>query len=283
MLPNSIIYHVEKLISEEINRFSPVSGGDINEVYLLTTSKRKLIIKINSASQFPKMFEAEAQGLEVLKIANVFTIPDVIGVGEVGDTSFLLLQYIESKPRCSDFWAVFGEKLALLHQNSVPYFGFEADNYIGSLSQKNEKYNNAADFYIEQRLQPQFEMASLRGFSFSTLDRFCKNIVQEIPKELSSLVHGDLWSGNFIVGNQGEPCLIDPAVAYAPREMDIGMMTLFGGFDSRVFGVYNEVFPLLGNWKDRLPIWQLYYLLVHLNIFGSSYYNNVQHIVKRYS
>jgi fructosamine-3-kinase len=97
------------------------------------------------------------------------------------------------------------------------------------------------------------------------------------------LIHGDLWNGNYLISELGEPTLIDPAVAYAPREMDLAMMQLFGGFPSDVYSSYNEEFPLIENWKDRTPIWQLYYLLVHLNLFGSGYFQQVNSIVKRYS
>ena len=108
-------------------------------------------------------------------------------------------------------------------------------------------------------------------------------ISEEIPDEAPSLIHGDLWNGNYMVSNKGEPTLIDPAVAYAPREMDIAMMHLFGGFPQDVYSIYNEQFPLVENWKDRISLWQLYYLLVHLNLFGSSYLSQVKGIIKRYS
>ncbi|WP_103072380.1 fructosamine kinase family protein [Aquimarina sediminis] len=282
MLSKKLLFHLEELLSESIVSSVPLSGGDINEVYLLQTHQRKLVVKLNSISKFPGMFEAEAKGLQILKKTTTFTVPEIILVGAFYDTAFLILEYIASDHKSDDFWSVFGKKLAMLHQNSSSIFGFEKDNYIGSLPQYNSTCDSAYEFYITQRLQPQFRLAKQNGFTFSDLDTFYQVIQNEIPEEKPSLIHGDLWSGNYMIDKNGFPCLIDPAVAYAPREMDIGMMHLFGGFDSTLFQVYNENFPLADNWKERLPIWQLYYLLVHLNLFGSSYYNRVKEIVESY-
>ncbi|MFD2564192.1 fructosamine kinase family protein [Aquimarina rubra] len=282
-MPSKIlIQHFENLLSEKIIKTKPLLGGDINEVCLLITSTRKLVVKINSDERFPGMFQAETEGLRELRKAKVFTIPQVLHYGSSNDEAFLLLEYIDSGKQIEDFWLVFGKQLALLHKQSKPYFGFENDNYIGSLPQCNHKHISPSEFYINQRLQPQFEMAINRGFSFRNLDDFYATIETEIPNEASSLVHGDLWNGNFIMDTRGYPCLIDPAVSYASREMDIAMMHLFGGFDPELFEIYNETFPLTENWRERLGIWQLYYLLVHLNLFGSSYYNSVTRILNQY-
>ncbi len=275
--------HLEKILSEKIIATKPISGGDINQVYVLTLSRQKVIVKINSASRFPGMFEAEAKGLQYLLHSNTFVIPKVIGFGELEDIAFLILEYIDSKRQVNNFWEIFGRKLAILHQKNQPYFGFEQDNYIGSLPQYNTMCDSVSEFYIAYRLEPQFRLAKQNGFSFPNLDTFYETIEAKIPNEKPSLVHGDLWSGNFMIDKNGMPCLIDPAVAYAPREMDIAMMHLFGGFDSLLFDSYNEIFPLTANWKNRLPIWQLYYLLVHLNLFGSSYYQRVKNTIKTQS
>ncbi|WP_299312249.1 fructosamine kinase family protein [uncultured Aquimarina sp.] len=283
MLSKEFIKHLENLLSEKIISTNPLSGGDINEVFLLTTNDRKVVVKINNNSKFREMFKAEARCLKELTDVGVFIIPGVLEFGEHNDITFLVLDYIEEGKKVKNFWSVFGEKLATLHKNSKSCFGFESDNYIGSLPQYNSKYSSASEFYIAQRLQPQFALAMQKGFSFKNLDSFYENTKAEIPSEASSLIHGDLWSGNFISAVNGYPCLIDPAVAYAPREMDIAMMHLFGGFDQELFGVYNEIFPLIEGWKTRLEIWQLYYLLVHLNLFGDSYLSKIQLIIRKYS
>lgn len=283
MLSEYLISHLGSILSEKIIDIKNLSGGDINEVFLLTTSMNKVVVKTNKASRYPRMFEAEAKGLQKLANSNTFTIPKVLSFGELKNASFLMMEYIDPGRRDVKFWEQFGRKLGRLHQQTQTFFGLEYDNYIGSLPQYNTPQSTASDFYITQRLQPQFDLAVEQGFLFSDLDRFYKNIRQEIPVELPSLLHGDLWNGNYLIDQQGLPCLIDPAVAYASREMDIAMMHLFGGFDSLLFDSYNEIYPLLNGWKKRLPIWQLYYLLVHLNLFGNSYYTSVDTIIKKYS
>jgi fructosamine-3-kinase len=126
-------------------------------------------------------------------------------------------------------------------------------------------------------------MARTGGFNLGDPEFLYKKCEELIPKEPPALVHGDLWGGNYLVDNHGDPCLIDPAVAYAPREMDLGMMKLFGGFDKEIFITYHENFPLQGDFEERVSLWQLYYLLVHLNIFGSSYKSQVSAVIKQYS
>lgn len=280
MISSEIIIYIESLLSEKIKVTRPLLGGDINEVYLLATTTQKIVVKLNKSSNFPKMFEAEAKGLQELKKSNTFKIPEILHFGVVGNWSFLMMEYVSSGQPIDNFWEVFGIKLATLHQHCKPYFGLDYDNYIGSLPQYNTKCQSASEFYITQRLEPQFRLAVQKGFSFSKLDTFYKNITKEIINEPSSLIHGDLWSGNYLVDQNGLPCLIDPAIGYAPREMDIAMMQLFGGFKTKLFEVYNEIFPLKEGCRDRIPIFQLYYLLVHLNLFGSSYYNKVNQIVR---
>ncbi|MCC8360015.1 fructosamine kinase family protein [Salinimicrobium sediminilitoris] len=267
----------------ELNKVTSLSGGSINAVYLLDTSEGKKVIKINSAGKFPNMFAAEKQGLEALKKAEAFDVPAVLGLGEIEDMAYLLLEHKKEGGQKNHFWEVFGEQLSELHKASAKEFGFSGPNYIGSLPQYNEKRKSTADFFISQRLEPQVKMASERGFSLGDLSGFYQNISEEITEEAPALLHGDLWSGNYITNEEGLPCLIDPAVCYGPREMDLAMMKLFGGFPSEVFEVYHAHFPLQQGWEERIPLWQLYYLLVHLNIFGSSYLPQVKGIIRRFS
>ncbi|AVR45451.1 fructosamine kinase [Christiangramia fulva] len=275
-----------KIAEENDLRFSesfPLTGGDINEVFVLKGNEEKFVVKINDADKYPGMFEAEKLGLEKLLEPDKIDVPKPFKNGIIDNKSYLLLEHKESAPMHPDFWKIFGEKLAKLHQVSADQFGLEKNNYIGSLPQYNENKTSASEFYIEMRLKPQLKMAEVNGFKLKINDSFFKNIKNEIPDEKPSLIHGDLWNGNFIINKEGEPCLIDPATAYAPREMDIGMMHLFGGFNDELFNRYNEVFPLENGWKDRIPLWELYYLLVHLNIFGGAYKSQVTSIISHYS
>lgn len=261
-----------------------MQGGDINDVFLLKTTIGNKVVKINFTSRFPKMFEKEADGLKRLAETKSFKILKIIGFGEISTYSYLLLEYISPGEKQKDFWVNFAKNLAILHQNSSPTFGLDTDNYIGSLPQYNKsEIKNPVDFYIEKRLQPQFELAKQQGFTFKELSIFYKNLEEIIPFEKPALIHGDLWGGNYLTAKNNTPVLIDPAVAFAPREMDIAMMKLFGGFPEEVFAIYHEIFPMQKDWEDRIKIWQLYYVLVHLNLFGRSYLNAVKNILKRFS
>lgn len=260
----------------------PLSGGDINDVFLLKCASKKYVVKTNNASKFPRMFEAEAKGLDLLRGSNSFKTPSIINFGTIENTSYLLLEHITEGATSKTFWEQFAENLATLHKTTQPNFGLDHDNYIGSLPQYNGTETSAADFYINQRLEPQFKLAKDRGFEFSNLDAFYKQVSSEIPNEPPALIHGDLWGGNYMVSENGIPVLIDPAVSFAPREMDLAMMQLFGGFSEEVFNHYHSFFPLENNWKQRVSLWQLYYLLVHLNLFGSGYLSRVQNVMKKH-
>ncbi|MFD0976531.1 fructosamine kinase family protein [Salinimicrobium gaetbulicola] len=266
-----------------IKNISPLAGGDINAVFLLDTSEGKKVAKVNEANRFPGMFKAEKEGLEALKGSNTVDVPEVLGLGTTGNITYILLEYKARAPQKPDFWDRFAQDLASLHQNTNGQFGFHTSNYIGSLPQHNGKHESAAEFYIEERLEPQLKMALENGFTFEKLERSLKNISEAIPKQAPALLHGDLWNGNYITNEQGLPCFIDPAVCFGPREMDLAMMKLFGGFPEEVYLKYDEIFPLEKGFYERVPFWQLYYLLVHLNIFGSSYLPQVRSILKSFS
>lgn len=283
MLPENLIAHFEVVLSKKITAHMPLSGGDINQVYLLQVDQEGYVAKINDKATFPGMFQKEAKGLQLLKAVDGVNVPDVIYEGNFGQFSFLLVTYIASVAPATNFWNLFAEQLARIHQQTNSLFGLSFDNYIGSLHQYNDWQSDPVIFFIEQRLFPQFELAQKKGYLFAGVATFYKNLENEIPQEPPSLIHGDLWSGNFIVNEVGASCLIDPAVCYGSREMDISMMQLFGGFDMQVFERYNEIFPLENKWEERIKIWQLYYILVHLNLFGQGYYLSAKKIVDSYS
>lgn len=280
---NTILQQIAGNEDLELLDFRSLSGGDINEVFLLKSTSGNLVVKLNSKDRFPGMFEAEAKGLDLLRLSKSFRIPEIISTAEIDAHSYLLLKYIETAPSAGLNSLVFAQKLVQLHKTTDQQFGLHHHNYIGSLPQYNHREKTALEFYIAQRLEPQFEMALRGGYQFRNKDQFYKALDGLIPDEPPSLVHGDLWAGNFLLASNEEPVLIDPAVAYAPREMDIGMMHLFGGFPPALFEQYDDIFPMQEGWRERVPIWQLYYLLVHLNLFGRGYLNQVENIVDRYS
>lgn len=261
---------------------NPLSGGDINEVFFLTCHEGSFVVKMNNAAKYPKMFSAEAKGLQLLNENSKFILPSVLEEGEIENHSYLLMKYIAAGQRNSNFWEVFAENLVHLHKTTQMEFGLDHDNYIGSLPQQNDFRNTASEFYLSQRLEPQFRLASENGFQFKNLDTFYANISEEIPNKPPSLIHGDLWSGNYMISEDGLPALIDPAVCFAPCEMDLAMMKLFGGFPEEVYDHYNSTFPMEPGWNKRTSLWQLYYLLVHLNLFGAGYLAQVKSIVSKY-
>lgn len=282
--PGTDFKYIAEQNAIEIADVTELGGGDINEVFLITsTTGEKLVVKLNDSAEFPGMFKAEKKGLETLAATNTVEIPKVLNIGEVGEQSYMLLEYRPTGKAGSNFWENFGSQMAQLHRNTSDKFGFSENNYIGSLPQKNKWTSDAAQFYITQRLEPQLELAKKQNFNLGISEDFLLNISENIPDEPSALIHGDLWNGNLLITAEGAACLIDPAVAYAPREMDLAMMKLFGGFDPRLFKAYAEEFPLERGFEERVPLWQLYYLLVHLNIFGAGYKNQVINIVKKYN
>lgn len=259
-----------------------LSGGDINDVYKVTTSDGDFVVKLNDSAKFPGMFEAEARGLVLLQNGGI-RIPEVVKSGVIEKQQFLVLEYLESGTKASNFSEAFGSGLAALHQITQDDFGLNHDNYIGSLPQSNQKHTNWTNFYVQERLEPLVKMAMDSGQLSKTegrkFDGFYNKLDDLLPFEQPALVHGDLWAGNAMTGSAGEPVLIDPAVYFGHREMDLGMMHLFGGFDKAIFEYYHEFFPLEAGWKQRMPYTQLYPLLVHVNLFGRSYWGSVEQIL----
>lgn len=267
--------------AKEISSFTKLTGGDINQVF----KSDNRVFKINKADEFPKMFEAEAMGLKML--SSVLKTPEVIGVGVWEQLQYIELEYIEEGTKTTEFWTTFGRELAKLHQVSNERFGLESSNYIGSLVQQNNRRDNWKDFLIEERLQPMIEMAVNSGevnyVESKLIEPFYHRLEELYPIENPALLHGDLWGGNYICGKGDVPVLIDPAVYFGHREMDLGMMNLFGGFDDVLFEEYNNVYPLEAGWKARIELNQLYPLLVHVNLFGRSYWSQVASILKPFS
>lgn len=292
MLPVELKKAVELTLTDQlekavgISEIRSIEGGCINEALSLKTNVGRYFIKYNSATEFPGMFEKEAAGLKILADTKTLEIPEVIATAETGQYAFLLLQSIESGAAGSHFWNVFGTKLADLHQNTSDYFGLDHDNYIGSLVQKNNLHPDFFSFFISERIEPQLKEARNKGaFSQSEtryFDSLFNTLHNIIPVEKPALIHGDLWSGNFMVTAKGTPCLIDPAVYYGHREADIAMTQLFGGFQPEFYHAYNLAWPMEKDWQKRMDIFNLYPLLVHVNLFGGSYARQVLQIIRQF-
>lgn len=261
-----------------------LGGGDINEAFSVSLADgRRVFVKSNRRAA-PDMFEAEAQGLAWLAEANAIRIPRVLAVGRGGDP-FLVLELIEpARSAARAFDEHLGRGLANLHRAGAPSFGLERSNYIGSLPQSNRSHATWAEFYRSERLVPMIARAFERGDIPKALRSKLDLVLERMevlvgPAEPPSRLHGDLWGGNLHRDCDGEPVLIDPAVYGGHREIDLAMMRLFGGFSEKVFDAYAEAFPLAEGAPDRVPLYQLYPLLVHVNLFGSSYTSGVARAV----
>jgi len=261
-------------------------GGDINQAYLLRSADRSYFVKCNDADCALDMLSKEGDALCVIAKHNVIKVPEVILTGHVDQIAFLVLEYIETKAPTDLFWESFGEQLASFHRIKQNQFGWPYNNYIGTLRQSNELHSAWPSFYAQERLEPQLAEARDQGLLSQTDLAYGQNLIAKIgvicPDEPPSLLHGDLWSGNFIVASKDLPVLIDPAPYFGHREMDLAMSLIFGGFDVLFYQTYQAFFPLHPGFDERCEIYQLYYLLVHLNLFGTGYHRQVSAILKKY-
>jgi fructosamine-3-kinase len=234
------------------------------------------------------MFVKEANGLKELTKANAIRIPDVLSF----DEDYTLLEYIPTGNKSKNFFEEFGRNFAEMHKFTSDSFGFYEDNYIGSNQQKNipneKEKSNWANFYFNKRILYQFQLAEKLGNSTPELRKGISNLENKIEeivsdsKEKPSLLHGDLWGGNYMVDDNGNAVLIDPAVYYGHREADLGMTKLFGGFSSEFYNAYHERFQLEDGYDYREHIYKLYHVLNHLNLFGGGYYSQALSLIKFY-
>jgi len=260
-----------------VNGESSIVGGCINNAIKINTNKGDFFVKWNTNSK-ANMFQTEYNGLKVLKDTNTIRIPNVLCF----DDDFLILEFIPPSNPNNAFWEVFGQKLSLMHKQTHSKFGLVFDNYIGSLYQDNTQNKNWTEFFIQNRLQAQLSIGNFSGTLLSDFDKLFQKLPNLFPNEKPALLHGDLWSGNFLAKNGDTPMLIDPAIYYGNREMDIAMSKLFGGFNSDFYFAYNESHPLENGWEERIQICNLYPLLVHVNLFGGAYINQVKNILSYY-
>jgi fructosamine-3-kinase len=269
-----------------INYAEKIPGGDINETYKLSTSDGLLFLKMNDAGIYPDMFLREQNGLNILRDTNVLSVPRPLATGTIGTKTFLVTEFMEKGGANPDFWENFGANLARMHRQTQTYYGFPETNYIGTLKQYNTPYSSWPVFYAFNRLQPltraAYDQQVLDKSMVVQMEHLWKQLPNIFPDEQPSLQHGDLWSGNFMVGKDGKACVYDPAVYYGHREMDLAMTRLFGGFDTRFYFSYQTMYPLAEDWQSRIGICQLYPLMVHLLLFGGSYYNTVKEILQDY-
>ncbi len=265
-----------------------VYGGDINQAAQFTLhGGDRVFIKWNT-DVGPDFFMAEANGLQTLAEARAIRVPAVLAVGS--GPAFLVTEWIDTGGAGMadmDFAERLGQELAALHNYTADRHGLEGDNYIGSLPQPNVQTTSWVGFFRDQRIGAQMAIARERGQLPPQREHALERLQNWLPVFLDdeairpSLLHGDLWGGNYMVAANGDPVLIDPAVYYGHREMDLAMTELFGGFSAGFYSAYNDAYPLEG-YEKRRQLYQLYPLLVHMNLFGGGYGARVDAIVRRY-
>jgi fructosamine-3-kinase len=264
-----------------------IAGGDINRAYEIALADgRRLFVKTNDRS--PRgMFAAEARGLGWLSEAGVLRIPEVVAVAAPDDRQqFLVLELVATGAPARDFDERLGRGLAALHRFAAPGFGLDHDNFIGWLPQANAPASRWPDFYRARRLEAQLRRAADEGRASSRMRQGFDRLFGALgdlcgPAEPPARLHGDLWGGNLLCDDGGGPCLIDPAVYGGHREIDLAMMRLFGGFGPRVFDAYDEAWPLAAGHRQRVALYQLYPLMVHVNLFGGGYVGSVEAALER--
>lgn len=275
----------------EIDSVTPVGGGSINDAFRLELGGGgRRFVKTN-ASAPAAMFEREAEGLAALAAvgggnegdSTPLRVPADPLAGEAEGVAFLILEWIETGSPGIGFFDRFGRRFARLHRQSAEAgdhggrFGFAHDNWLGSTPQPNGWMDDWVEFWRERRLGHQLRLARDNGLADRTLDRLGEELMArlgewiDLPDEPPCLLHGDLWGGNYLADEEGEPVLIDPACSYGHREADLAMTRLFGGFSPAFYVAYEQEWPLPAGSEERLAIYELYHLLNHLNLFGSSY------------
>lgn len=280
--------HLENVISGAILDWKPITSGDTSNAYRIQTTNKAYFLKTATSPQALELYQAEKIGLQQLAATQTIAVPKIISVEQFKGGAFILMEYIDGKrPNSKDFEHL-GRQLAQLHLAPVSTvkFGNLTDNFIGPLPQYNSWNSDWATFYVLERLEPQLKHAFKNRLltkgeipETGILMANCSSLLTQVSP---SQVHGDFWSGNYLINKTGKPFAIDPAPYYGHSAIDLAMSKLFGGFGRSFYDAYHELIPPLDNQKELEDIYQLYYLLVHLNLFGIAYKSQVTQLLHRY-
>jgi fructosamine-3-kinase len=271
-LPAHICTEVAAALGVRVTEAEPVGGGCISPAYRLTCADDTIIFLKTAPTEAPAgLLEQEAASLRQIAQTGTVRVPGVLGV----TPAWLALEWLEPARGSNAGWADLGRSLARLHRSGASQFGRDGANCIGALRQSNDWMSDWPSFWRTQRLQPQVRLAAsaLGAAVVTRFDRLCDELGERLAaaaEDGPSLLHGDLWSGNVHFTEEGS-ALIDPSSYYGHREVDLAMAVLFGGFPASFFDAYSAEWPLQAGAESRRPIYQLYYLLVHVNLFGSGY------------
>lgn len=266
----------------------PLSGGDINEAYYVKTREQEYFAKQNR-NVSPYFFQAEARGLELIRATESIHVPKVYHYdeNERGDT-WLVLEYIPGSSSSALTTERLGERLSRMHARGGEGYGFDQPTFVGEILQENGMTPSWAAYYRDERLLPQLRRAEDSGKLQGERRKRAFHLIEHLDKWIpdkpgSSLLHGDLWAGNWMAGPDDTPYLIDPSVLYGDRLMDLSFTELFGGYPPNFYDAYHEQFPIPDYYEDVKPLYQLFYLLVHLNIFGEAYGGAVDRVLRSYT
>jgi fructosamine-3-kinase len=259
-----------------ITETAGVAGGCVHRTLMVGDGQQRYFVKVGG-THTRTMFEGEADGLAAIAATGAFRTPAVVAVGGDGEHAFLILEHLEMHaPHSAEEGEAFASALVQLHRCIGPAFGWERDNHIGATPQCNTRMDSWAGFFAAHRLRPQLEIARRAGYD-GELQQFGARVLTRLPalfleyRPQPSLLHGDLWYGNAGITSQGEPALFDPACHHGDREADLAMSELFGGFPGAFYASYRRNWPLDCGYEQRKPLYNLYHLLNHLNLFGAGY------------
>lgn len=272
--------------SIHIETAAPVAGGDIHQAFKLHTRSGNYFLKLNQLEALP-LFETEVHNLRAIEGSGSILCPKPLGFGRHNEQAWLLMEYLQLTSKGDDFQR--GRDLALMHHqinHETKPFGWFENNYIGHTPQLNRWHSDWVGFYGEERLRPQLEMTQLNDAPRQLYDLGCE-LIERLPNWFqnyqpeASLLHGDLWGGNSAFTANGDAVVFDPACYYGDRETDLAMSQLFGGFSDAFYAGYNEVFPLHRDYAKRKPLYNLYHILNHYNLFGGHYAQQAQGIIEQ--
>ncbi len=285
----SLWYHVENAISQhtrsayKITSQQEIGGGCINTAYKISDGSQEWFVKTNKAS-LVDMFASEAEALNEMADSNTVKVPRALCYGRVDGHSYLVLEYLALTGSAD--MELFAQQLAAMHKVTSKTYGWHRDNVIGATTQINTQKNNWIDFWREQRLGFQLELAQKNGCSRELIKQGerLSDCLEEFFSDYqpeASMLHGDLWSGNYAGMTDKTPVIFDPAFYYGDRETDIAMTTLFGGFNQQFYQAYNAVWPMDKGYQQRVPLYNVYHIINHFNLFGGGYESQAVSMLQR--
>ena len=274
---------LEQLLNKQIHSIDKLHESVDTIIYRLTCSRRTFLAKLLPLDKKSRLI-AETNGLKHIQKQGVISIPNILAEGPLKEYYCLCTEFILSKKGDKNEMKRFASQLAALHSIEGDHFGLPSSNYIGPLDQINSPSDHWATFYFENRLQSQLQFAIQKNMLYpgelpkeTDIQRYCEELLSDVQRPM--LIHGDLWSGNFLISTNGEAYLIDPAIYYGDTLVDIAMSQLFGGFGQHFYEQYFSIHKPKKKDAEKIDLYQLYFLLVHLNLFGISYKESVLRII----